>query len=99
LAFSGCPGEGFAHFFGDGGDALVERGFVLGNADADAFAGVGVVCGVKADEEGFAGDDEGAARFEALVQGLRGDGQAGEPEPEEDRAFGEVDFQAAFEAV
>jgi len=92
-------GKGFAHFVGDGGDALFQRLFALGDADADAFAGVGVVCGIEADKEGLAGDDEGAACFEALVEGLCGDGQAGEVEPEEDGTFGLVDKQALFQAA
>ena len=92
-------GKGFAHFVGDGGDTLFQRCFVLGDADADAFAGVGVVCSIETDKEGLAGDDKGATCFEALVEGLRGDGQAGEVEPEEDGAFGLVDKQALFQAA
>ena len=78
---------------------MFQRLFALGDADADAFAGVGVIGGIEADKEGLAGDDQGATCFEALVEGLRGDGQAGEVEPEEDGAFGLVDKQALFQAA
>ncbi len=68
----------------------------------DMGLGVSVACfGVyfETDKEGLAGDDKGATCFEALVEGLRGDGQAGEVEPEEDGAFGLVDKQALFQAA
>ncbi len=45
---------------------------------------------VGAEEEMFAGDDEDFLFFEALVEFGGGDGEAGEPEPEEEGAFGNV---------
>lgn len=53
---------------------------------------VGPAGGVfESEEEVFAGDDEDVPFLEALIEFLRADGEAGEPEPEEEGAFAGVD--------
>ena len=54
---------------------------------------VGRVLRVNADEEMFAQNNQRAFGFEHFVQGLRRNGQVFKPEPQENRAFGLVDFQ------
>ena len=55
--------------------------------------GVQVILCVDADEEMFARNNQRAFGFEHFVQGLRRNGQVFKPEPQENRAFGLVDFQ------
>ncbi|CWS04287.1 Uncharacterised protein [Neisseria meningitidis] len=65
---------------------------VLRDAHADALARVRVILRVDADEEMLARNNQRAFGFEYFVQGLRRNGQVFKPEPQENRAFGFVDF-------
>ena len=60
-----------AHHAPDGGDAVAQGGFVLGDAHADTFAGVPQAVRVHAHEEMLARNDERAFRFQLFIQFLR----------------------------
>ena len=83
----------FSDGFTDGGNAFFQRLSVLRDAHADALACVRVILRVDADEEMLARNNQRTFGFEHFVQGLRRNGQVFKPEPQENRAFGLVDFQ------
>ena len=58
------PGKRLPHHLRDDGDAFADGGFVHGEGDAEALAGVEPGLGFAAEEEVVAGDDEDLAVLE-----------------------------------